>query len=97
MVVKSKRGRRRYIAFETTKKMSDDQLLCSLRSCFEGAGISVPKIIQFNGNRGIVRVNGTNVDKARALMNNENFKTLLTSGTLLTIRERYFKPGEKRY
>ncbi len=97
MVVKSKRGRRRYIGFETTERMNDDQLLCSLRSCFENARVPVPKIIQFNGNRGIVRVNGTNVDKARALMNNEDFKTLLTSGTLLTIRERYFKPGEKRY
>ena len=97
MVVKSKRGRRRYIAFEAAVKMSEDQLLCSLRSYSESAGAPVPKIIQFNGNRGIIRVNGTNVDKARALMNNQDFKTLLTSGTLLTIRERYFKPCEKRY
>lgn len=68
----------------------------SLRSYSENAGIPVPKVIQFNGNKGIVRVNGTNIDKARALMNNKDFKTLLTSGTLLTIRERYFKPCEKR-
>ncbi|TQS81190.1 hypothetical protein [Candidatus Methanomassiliicoccus intestinalis] len=96
MVVKSKRGRRRYIVFETTEKISEDELLCSLRSYSENAGIPVPKVIQFNGNKGIVRVNGTNIDKARALMNNKDFKTLLTSGTLLTIRERYFKPCEKR-
>ena len=97
MVVKSKRGRRRYIAFETKQKMSDDELIGCLRTHFAGAAMAMPKIIQFNGNRGIVRVNGTNVDKARTLMNNNELKTLLTSGTLLTIRERYFPTPEKRY
>ena len=77
--------------------MSDEDLLISLRSYFKGAEIPVPKIIQFNGNMGIVRVNSANIDKVRTLMNNKEIKTLLTSGTLLTIRERYFPAPEKRY
>ncbi len=49
MVVKEKRGRRRYIAFRAERELSDEELLAILNATLSPRGIKVPKIIQFDG------------------------------------------------
>ncbi len=95
MVVKEKRGRRRYIAFTSDEKVSNEDLVSALNSAFGERGMKTPKIIQFDGRKGIVRT--SDVDKAKSIeiLNSISgrpfsLSTLRTSGTLRTLRERYF-------
>ena len=65
MVVKEKRGRRRYIAFEV---LSDTPLnLAELKSILRNEaqhyGMEPPKVIQFENQRGIVRCPHTEKEK----------------------------------
>lgn len=99
MVVKSKRGRRRYIAFEILSgSASYEDLLSTLNASFREAGLNPPKVIQFDGRRGIVRVPAVEQAKAVESMNKApaegrtalGIGTLAVSGTLRTLRERYF-------
>jgi len=53
MVVKEKRGRRRYIAFEVDRMVSDEDML-SVLAGLQARGVK-GKMIQFNGLRGIFR------------------------------------------
>lgn len=100
MVVKSKRGRRRYIAFRVRDggSLNGEDILSALNPPFISAGIKPPKVIQFNGSSGIVRVDGEGQRRAIEIINaggRGSLETLRTSGTLRTLRERHF-PGERR-
>lgn len=95
MVVKSKRGRRRYIAFRVRDggALSDEGLLSALNPAFLAAGMKPPKVMQFNGSGGIIRVGGEEQGRAVDLINaggRGKLETLKASGTLRTLRERYF-------
>lgn len=98
MVVKSKRGRRRYIAF-TTEPSTDEELLHSLGSALRGAGVTSYKLIQYDGRMGIVRVKGKDQRAAVEVLGlpREGLQiiTLATSGTLRTLRDRFFPQKER--
>jgi RNase P/RNase MRP subunit POP5 len=101
MVVKEKRGRRRYIAFETDRQASDEEILSFFTSTLSPKGIKAPKMIQFDGRKGIFRC--PPVDKERILRALEGrpdlplkLITLSTSGTLKTLREKYFPDEQDR-
>jgi RNase P/RNase MRP subunit POP5 len=98
MVVKSKRGRRRYIAIKSKKEgtMSDEDLLSVLNSSLAKVGIKF-KLIQFDGRQGIVRVSGDDQKKAVDAINHEGsmLETLRASGTLRTLREGVLSPGKQ--
>jgi RNase P/RNase MRP subunit POP5 len=90
MVVKSKRGRRRYIAMRVRgeERLSDEAFLGTLNLTLYQRGIRF-KVIQFNGREGIVRVNGKDRDRASEALNEADgsLTTLRISGTLKTLRE----------
>jgi RNase P/RNase MRP subunit POP5 len=88
MVVKEKRGRRRYIAFRS--ELGREQMLSALRSKADSIGVRTPKLIQFEGGMGIVRCSPEEKDAIIDLLGSvEGTESLLTSGTLRTLRERY--------
>ena len=88
MVVKEKRGRRRYIAFRS--QIPRELMLVQMRSEAEKLGLKVPKLIQFDRGWGIVRCAPKEKDVIIALLNSlEGTESLLTSGTLRTLRERF--------
>jgi RNase P/RNase MRP subunit POP5 len=101
MVVKEKRGRRRYIAFDTSTPASNETLLAYLTAVFAPIGVKTPKVIQFDGKRGIVRCSPTDKDKVLIALSSKtilgiSISTLSTSGTLRTLREKYFPTEEHR-
>lgn len=101
MVVKEKRGRRRYIVFDTSTPASNETLLAHLTAVFTPIGIKAPKVIQFDGNRGIVRCSPVDKDKVLIALSSKtglgfSISTLSTSGTLRTLREKYFPTEEHR-
>lgn len=101
MVVKEKRGRRRYIAFRTDSKISDGELLAILNATLTPLGIKVPKVIQFDGRMGIVRCSPLDKEKVVSALADRpdprcRIETVSTSGTLLTLREKYFPEPETR-
>jgi len=101
MVVKEKRGRRRYIAFRTDREISDEQLLAELTVMAASLGIRSPKLIQFDGSVGIFRCRPEDARKVRnalAERPGDRFAivTLRTSGTLRTLREKYIPRVEER-
>ena len=97
MVVKEKRGRRRYIAFETSESMDAETVSREIISSAVRLGARPPKLIQFEGRRGIVRCLEPEMKATLELLNDAELtmKTLRTSGTLKTLRERYFTPRTK--
>ena len=101
MVVKEKRGRRRYIAFRVNSRISDGELLAALNATLTPLGIKVPKVIQFNGTMGILRCSPLDKEKVISALTERSdlrcrIETLSTSGTLLTLREKYFPESETR-
>ncbi|MDD1772632.1 MAG: hypothetical protein LUQ09_06890 [Methanomassiliicoccales archaeon] len=101
MVVKEKRGRRRYIAFETSEPASNEMLLAYLTAVFSPIGVKTPKVIQFDGEKGIVRCSPADKDKVLGALSSKtgiglSITTLSTSGTLRTLREKYFPMEEHR-
>lgn len=96
MVVKDKRGRRRYIAFVLTQggPITKSGLITLLREASREHGIEEPRVIQFDGVKGIVRCAHIQKEETvEALGERKNgivVKTLSTSGTLRKLRERYF-------
>jgi len=105
MVVKARRGRRRYVAFSVsaTARVTLDALTAALKSAAIATGQTPPKIIEFDGTYGIVR--GSNLDKLRllALMvqvaeSNPSYllATLSTSGTLKALRSRTRRGPKER-
>lgn len=93
MVIKSKRGRRRYITF-ATEMSTYEEMMHSLGSALRGAGIDSFKLIQYDGSKGIVRVRREDQRAAVEALGlpTEGLKitTLAASGTLRTLRERFF-------
>lgn len=103
MVVKEKRGRRRYVAFEVTSEelLSDEALLSAMRSL--SSGKKPPKMIQFDGHVGVVRCDLRELAWTKELLVSagnrlgSSIRTLSTSGTLHALRERLGLPeGEGR-
>jgi RNase P/RNase MRP subunit POP5 len=95
MVVKEKRGRRRYVAFETSDIIDAETVSREIISSAMRLGVRPPKLIQFEGRRGIVRSYEPEKEQTIELINKAELtmKTLRTSGTLKTLRERYFSTG----
>ncbi len=93
MVIKSKRGRRRYIAF-VTEPSTYEEMMHSMGSALRRTGIDSFKLIQYDGTKGIVRVRRDDQGAAvKALgLPTEGLKitTLAASGTIRTLRERFF-------
>lgn len=94
MTVKEKRGRRRYVYFESadgTVRQHED-MLQSVINASAAAGVRSIKLIQFDGRRGIVRCALVELETFVRAVNADGrpFHTLCTSGTLRTLRERYF-------
>ena len=94
MVVKEKRGRRRCVAFETSEVTDAETVSREIISSAVKLGVRPPKLIQFEGRRGIVRCLEPEKETTLELINASvlPMKTLRTSGTLKTLRERYFGP-----
>jgi RNase P/RNase MRP subunit POP5 len=93
MVVKAKRGRRRYIAFRVSEgKVSSESLLSFLSSTASAGGLKPPKVIQFDGCMGILRTSDEEKDRMVEALNRGSttlqLTTLMTSGTLKTLREK---------
>ncbi len=90
MVVKSKRGRRRYIVIRPrdSGRMTEDALYATLNATLTRAGIRY-KLMQFDGLEGIVRVLWTEQERTVQALNGEGSAliTVKTSGTLRTLRE----------
>ena len=95
MVIKSKRGRRRYIAF-STEPSAYEEMMQSMGSSLRRASIDSFKIIQYDGVKGIVRVRRQDQKAAVEALGlpSEGIRitTLAASGTLRTLRERFFLP-----
>ncbi len=108
MVVKEKRGRRRYVAFEATgaATAANEQLFSALQALFNRSGQRMPKLIQLEGRLGIVRCLEPEMKTVIEILNrsvgeNESeirFRTLSTSGTLRALRARigFEKPERPR-
>jgi len=102
MVVKERRGRRRYVAFEVTSEelLGAEALLSAMRSL--SGGRKTPKMIQFDGHVGVVRCDPRELAWTKELLVSagarlgSSVRTLSTSGTLHALRERLGLPaGEK--
>ncbi|NLT37559.1 MAG: hypothetical protein GXX95_05320 [Methanomassiliicoccus sp.] len=90
MVVKEKRGRRRYIRVRIRGevRMTEDALYASLNTSLYRVGIRY-KVIQFDGFEGIIRVGWKDQKRAIEALNADGSAvvTKKTSGTLRTLRE----------
>ncbi len=98
-MVKADRGRRRYVAVETLDGLpaSQEDYVQSIMLEAGRRGLRTTKLIQSTGPRGIVRCNEPELERLIDLVNGtaarpavRSFHTLRTSGTLRTLRERYF-------
>ena len=87
MVVKKKRGRKRYILFTHDSDVSRKQINNFFNMHFkELKGKIKYKLIKYNSNNGIIRVDHKLSQDAREIMNRNGremgIKTIRTSGTL---------------
>lgn len=99
MVVKARRGRRRYIAFRVVSDspVSTEVITTMLNDTSDELGIRAPRLIDFDGTLAIVRC--SNLEKEgilRMLADLDStaskcmrIEPLRTSGTLRTLREKY--------
>jgi RNase P/RNase MRP subunit POP5 len=89
MVVKSVRGRRRYIALQVPADLRRDDLVDAL----SGRSEQIPglKVVTCGGGRAVVRCSPAEVGDAIAAVKDAcpGSESLLTSGTLKTLREKY--------
>ena len=100
MVVKSKRGRRRYIAFTVDPALTKESLISKFRELREAY---VPHIIQCSEGWCILRCSPKEREDAIGCMGRADptSKSLRTSGTVITLRQRYpelmrLRPPPKR-
>ena len=100
MVVKSKRGRRRYIAFVTDPSLTKESLIARLR---EIDGSNVPHVIQCSEGWCILRCAPKEREETIDFMKvaDPTSRSLCTSGTVITLRQRYpelmrLRPPPKR-
>ena len=87
MVVKKKRGRKRYVLFTHDSDVSRNQINNFFNMHFkELKGKIKSKLIKYNSNNGIIRVDHKLSQDAREIMNRNGremgIKTIRTSGTL---------------
>ena len=85
------------MAFETPESMDAETVSREIISSAVRLGVRPPKLIQFEGRRGIVRSLEPEKEATLDLLNAADLpmRTLRTSGTLKTLRERYFAPRMK--
>ena len=95
MVVKSKRGRRRYVAFTVDPSLTRENLAGKLKAF---CGDSAPKVIQCAEGWCILRCTPGNRDDTVSMMSriDPESRSLRTSGTLITLRRRYPRLMETR-
>lgn len=100
MVVKSKRGRRRYIAFTVDPELTKETLIPRLRKVCVGEG---PRVIQCSEGWCILRCAPKEREQTIESMSavDPTSKSLRTSGTVITLRKRYpelmrLRPPPKR-
>ncbi len=75
-----------------------DSLMVAIHSSFSSRRLKPPKLIQFDGTKGIVRAaledKDRSIEALRGISSSGGFpftvKTLSTSGTIRTLREKYF-------
>jgi RNase P/RNase MRP subunit POP5 len=87
MVVKEKRGRKRYIFFKHSNKGPKSNLINFFRTKIGKLESKIKwKLIEANIEEGIIRVDHKLLDKSREIMNNESEEleiiTVRTSGTI---------------
>lgn len=89
MVVKEKRGRRRYIAFNLDDSFSKETLIAKLRSLTSPD--DPPYVVQCSAGWAVVRCSPDGTDAVLALLRRADptSSSLCTSGTLRTLRGRY--------
>jgi RNase P/RNase MRP subunit POP5 len=103
MVVKERRGRRRYVAFEVMSEelVGTEALLSSLKA-LAPSGTKPPKLIQFDGHMGVVRCDLPELAVTKELLvragarSGADIRTVSTSGTLHALRERLSLPQAER-
>lgn len=83
MVVKSVRGRRRYIFFQVPQDTRRDDLAAALE------GIASVKVITCSGGEAVVRCSPQDRDEAVGRMSARGGRSVKTSGTLRTLRDEY--------
>jgi len=88
MVVKSKRGRIRYIVFDVSPNMRKDILIKNLKAFKPN---DAPYVVQCADGKAIVRCTPHSAEETMRTMSqaDPSCVSLMTSGTLRTIREKY--------
>lgn len=100
MVVKEKRGRRRYIVFEVSKGIDKSSLIYKANNaCRLGESLYV---VQCDAGKAIIRCSPDQRDRSIEIMGTADpgSTPLLTSGTLRTLREKFPElkvPARKRH
>lgn len=92
MVVKKRRGRKRYILFNHANGVSKDKIAKNLSKEFEGLDGKIKwKLINYDSKTGIVRIDHTLATRAREIMNQSEtelkIQTIRTSGTLKGLKK----------
>lgn len=89
MVVKSERGRRRYVAFTVNESLTKETLISKLRSFVPPE--EAPYVIQCASGWAIIRCAPKEHEDTVALMKraDPSSESVMTSGTLRTLRARY--------
>jgi len=88
VVVKSKRGRRRYVVFDMSVPMTKEELIKAFRvKC----GGDAPYVIQCAPGKTVIRCSPNEIDKVREQMKivDSGSESIVTSGTLRTLRDKY--------
>jgi len=95
MVIKSKRGRRRYIAFSVSPELKKEALIRGLRQVDPD---SPPYVIQLTGGKAIIRCSPDKREGTIAAVSqvDPSSVSLITSGTLRTIRGMYPELKERK-
>ena len=92
MVVKEKRGRKRYILFSHSGNIPRIDVDKFIKDEIQALGGKIKsKLMKFDSNKGIVRVDHNLLTKAKDIMNKNELlkiKTIRTSGTLKAL-EKY--------
>jgi hypothetical protein len=89
VVVKSKRGRRRYVLFAVSPDITKQSLINRIKNA--SAGKEPPYVVQCVSGKAIIRCAPDERDDLISLVEraDRTSESLLTSGTLRTIREAY--------
>jgi len=89
LVVKSERGRRRYIVFEVSPNITKESLIRTTNSICKNEESLY--IIQCNSSRAIIRCSPDQIGRSIEIMNiaDSYSRSILMSGTLKTLRDRY--------